>query len=574
MRLYHLFRHSLLLILFSTALSAQSDKALLRELAEENKKSVEALALYPSETRLAILEAAKHPELLIKMDNARQKTAAAFRTLIEDFPRSTQTVFYDIAAYPGLVRQIAEKRESPAAIREILTQLPEDQRAAAFDVVQSQMPTVLKIDDLDYTARNTFEDMVEGYPAPALQAFRQLIELPEVLEILNQDIRFTILVGDLYREDPVGVIHMTDSLNLVVARQHAEELAEWKESIEKDPEARKELESASQEYAAEYGYTPDYYAGDDLYYQNVYAQRRYVMDYHYSWWLGYPWWYPAPYWQPHPWWYDSGFYYQNNRFQAVYMPSWYFMDWYFYHPQHHSQYSHLSAHFVNHYNGHRRSGTTISVGVGAWRERNRTVISEEWLGDKGRLPERMKAFGTFEAGRQNYNARNPKNPVTQAEYLDKNARKYPDLERSKTQATQDIRREEEAPQARPSEWAPRKEPAPAVKRTEPGREPNISPSAKPDTKRPPRVLPTTPVKPSENPQRPNTEKQRTEQPSARPAEDAKDYHRQQWEETKRIEQKREPQSVPAPRTQPQKKIEPNTRVPKSPSKSEKTRGGN
>ena len=38
---------------------AQTDLSLLGDLAEENKKSVEALVLYPAETRLAILQAAR-----------------------------------------------------------------------------------------------------------------------------------------------------------------------------------------------------------------------------------------------------------------------------------------------------------------------------------------------------------------------------------------------------------------------------------------------------------------------------------------------------------------------------------
>ncbi len=569
MRYYSVFRYSFFLLFFSSTLSAQNDKALLRELAEENKKSVEALALYPAETRLAILEAAKYPEVLIKLDKARQKTAAAFRTLIEDAPRATQTVFYDMVRYPDLMVQLVQKQDSPAAVREVLEQLPEDQRAEAFDIAQYQMRTIEKINALDRAAQNTFEALISDYPAPARQAFRQLVDLPEVLEILNEDLSFTVLVGDAYREDPARVIYKTDSLHLVVAREHAEELLAWKQSIENDPEAQKELESASNEYAREYGYAQDNYSGDDIYYADEYAPRRRVVQNHYSWWLGYPYWYPTPCWQPYPWWYDPGYYYHNNHFVVVYMPSWYFMDWYFYHPNHHYRYNHLSAHFVNHYNGHRRSGTTISVGVGTWRERNRTVISEEWLGDKKQLPERMKAFGQFEQSREDYNARNPQKTVTQAEYLDKNARKYPDLERSKTQATQEIRRQQEAPQTRPSEWAPRKEPAPADRNVKPDAGRDVTPP-KPDTKRPSRVLEPVPVKPAERPQRP-TEKPRTEQPNVRPPEEAKDYHRQQWEETKRVEQRREPQPAPTPRTQPQKRVEPNT---KAPNNSGKTRGGN
>ncbi|MBV6441860.1 MAG: hypothetical protein DYG98_23385 [Haliscomenobacteraceae bacterium CHB4] len=578
MRNYSLFRCSLFLLLFSTSLYSQNDKALLRELAEENQKSVEALALYPSETRLAILEAAKYPEVLIKMNNARQKTAAAFRTLIEDFPRSTQEVFYEITRYPGMLQQLVEKQESPAAMREVLRQLPENQRPEAFDVVRDQMRTLMKINELDQTARAAFDDLIVGYPAPAQAAFRQLVALPEVLEILNEDLRFTVLIGDVYRADPAWVIRKTDSLNLAVARAHAEELEEWKKSIENDPQAQQELEAASREYAAEYGYDSEDYPGDDVYYQEDYVRRTTVVEYYYPWWFGYPWWYPAPCWYPYPWWYNWGFYYHHHAFVVYYMPSWHFMNWYFYHPRHHHHYSHLSSHFVRHYYGHRRSGTTISTSVGAWRDRNREIISEDWMKDNKRLPERMKEYGRFEEERQKYNGRNPNTPVTQEGFLEKNARKYPELDRSRVEAKEEIQRERTAPQTKPSQWAPRKEPAPTVPKTEPARPPKTEPAQKPKTQeRPPRIeQPPAREEPKDKTQRPDTDKPRTEPKKERPIEEAKDYHRQKWEETKRTETQRQPQPATRtqqPKTQQPKATQPKTQQPKAqPAKPQKDSG--
>ncbi len=110
-------------------------------------------------------------------------------------------------------------------------------------------------------------------PIPAQQAFTHLLDLPEVIDLLNEDLRFTIMVGDVYRDNPDWVIKKTDSLNLVVARAHAEELENWKTSIENDPEAKLELQAAASEYATESGYTVeaaeansvDEYAFDDVY---------------------------------------------------------------------------------------------------------------------------------------------------------------------------------------------------------------------------------------------------------------------------------------------------------------------
>ncbi|HRI58776.1 MAG TPA: hypothetical protein PK228_03610 [Saprospiraceae bacterium] len=551
MRYTSLFRSGLFLLLFSPALQGQNDKALLHELMEENKKSVEALALYPPETRVAVFEAAKYPEVLIKMNGTRQKTAAAFRALIEDFPQSSQQVFYDLVRYPGLVQELVEKKESPAAMQDALKRMPENQRDQAFDLAQNNVPTLLKITELDRTARSAFDDLIAAYPAPAQAAFRHLAEVPEVLEILNEDLRLTILVGDLYREDPAWVIRETDSLNLAVVRAHAEELDAWKKTIENDPEAQKELQAASREYAQDMGYedTEDY-QGDDVYYEDDQGEQNAAIEYQYPWWFGYPWWYPYPCWRPYPWWYDWGFYYYPY-FSVVYMPSWYFMDWYFYYPYHHYHYNHLSSHFVDHYYGHRRSGTTISTGVGAWRERNRAVIPDEWMKDKARLPQRMKEYGQFEEERQKYNAKNPKSPVSQEAYLEKNARKYPELQQAQVAVKQEMQRE--APQTRPSEWAPRKDPAPAIPKTEPARAPKTEPAQKPQTQRPPRnELPPVQQAPKDKTQKPAVEQPRTTPQKQRPAEEAKDYHRQKWDESERRQQtQRQPAPAPAPRTQPQ-----------------------
>ena len=549
---------ALLIVVFVRATAwSQNDKALLRELAEDNKKSVEALALYPPETRLAILEAAQYPEVLVKMNSARLKTSAAFHSLIEDYPRSEQEAFFNITRYPDLLQQLSDNRESPDQQR-LLEILPEKERAGATDLVRNDMRTLLKINEIYRTAQDAFETMIAAYPAPAKAAFRQLVALPEVLDLLNEDLRFTVLVGDVYRADPAWVIHKTDSLNLAVAREHAGELDEWKSEIENDPQAQQELEAASREYAGEFGYMAedDY---DDLYSTGPVTTQYAMVDYSYPWWFGYPWWYPAPCWRPYPWWYDWGFYHRQH-FVVVYMPSWHFMHWYFDHPQHHQHYNHLSAHFVQHYYGHRHSGTSISTGVGDWHERNRTLISDDWMKDRARLPERMKEYGRFEQNLQDYNGRNPKTPVTPDVFLEKNGNKYPDLKRSRTEATGEIKRERDTEVDKPSPWAPRKEPTPAKPKTEPGRQDKAEPIQKPRTEQAPRIKPPVPET-KKQPIPTRTEPSRTEPAKNPQVEKPNDYHRQKWEETRQQEARRDPQPAPAaaPKQQPKRdEVKPKT----------------
>lgn len=518
---------ALLLVLSNMKALAQPDVALLRDLAEENKKSVEALVLYPPETRLAILEATRHPEVLIKMQDMREKTSAAFRALIEDFPRETQEVFYNLSRYSGMAATLVAQKNDPNAQRKTLEALPEEKRAATLGVVSRQIATLEKINDLNQTSSGAFKRLIAEYPAPAQQAFENLLDLPEVIDLLNEDLRFTILVGETYEDNPSWVVHQMDSLNLAVAQTHAEELQNWKTTLENDPEARTELQAASQEYAAENGYPDD--DNDDWYDRNddVVVYNQYYSPYPY--WYGYPWWEPYPRWHPYPWWWDWGYRFPPNGVVIVYLPSYHFMHWYFDRPQHHVRYNHLSTHFVNHYNGHRRSGTTISMGVREWQDKNRKIVSDDFISDNNRLPERLKEYGKFEESRQEYNHKNPRNPVEQEAYLDKNTKKFPEIARSREVAKKEITRENQTKRDKAAKWAPEKAPA----KPEPAPEPRIQ--------RPPRVAPTPAQKV------PNTrEPAPAQRPKTQPDE-AKDYHRQNWEEKK---QPQAPRSNPAPRSAP------------------------
>ncbi len=537
---------------------AQTDRALLRELAQENKQSIEALVLYPENARLAILEAAKYPEVLIKMQSIRTKTGAAFRTLIEDFPRSSQEIFFDISRFPGLTAALVSHQNDRTALSRDLEQMPEDKRSDALGLVERQMASLVKINDLNQTAQGAFDQLIATYPAPAQQAFRTLLGLPEVIDILNEDLRFTILVGDIYKDDPAWVIQKMDSLNLVVAREHAEELENWQKTVENDPQARQEFEGASQEYATEYGYTDEVYdtGNDDLYAapRAVYPEQYY--QYNYPYWFGYPWWAPQPCWRPYPYWWYWGFYPYHQTVVIVHLPSYHFMHWYFYHPHHHHRYNRLSTHFVNHYYGHRKSGSTISMGVGEWRDQNRNMISDEWLGDRDRLPARLNEYAQFEQQRQKFNDKNPARVQTREEFLEKNTTQFPELARSRVTAQAEIQRERSDAERQRSDWAPAKAPL----KTEPA-QPSRAPGVEPP-KRVPAEKPAVPprVKQPEKNQAPNQAPTRTAPPARQPAKNpdidkARDYHRDKWQEPR--------QPTPKPQIKPGNAPTPAKQVPKT-----------
>ncbi len=413
---------------------AQSDKELLEDLIAEEQDAVNALVLYPSETRLAIFNSTLHPEALIKMESIQSRTSTAFQEMMQSHPQSSQEIIWDLTRYPGLIHQLALYRtKQKTSLQNILSAYPEVIHRRAKEAVDNHDLPLVAVDQLNHAAESAFNNVLDEYPPEIQQSLQELIELPEVLSLLTEHIRLTILVGHVYQQDPQWVIQKADSAHLEVARQNAEELSDWKASLENNPEALEELNASMEAYQDEYNYDDDYYDYeyyDDDSYDEVIIRHHYY-SYHYPYWFGYPSWYAYPRWRHYPSWYDWGFYYYPNRpIIIIGLPSFHFNHWFFHHPHHHYHYPHLSAHYVSHYNGHRRSGSSVTTTVGNWRHRNNDVISDKWMKDDGKLANRFKEYGEFETSREKHNKVSPQKSVSKKEYLNRNQSKYPGLDKS------------------------------------------------------------------------------------------------------------------------------------------------
>ncbi len=447
----------LIALAFSTKTFGQTDESLLAQLLEEEHNSVEALALYPAATRLDILEAAKYPEALVKLESLQSKSSDAFKMRMENSPKETQKAIWDLTRYPGLVARLVEADGASAAV---LADYPTEIHQRAKTVAAANMPLLVEVDRMNKYWDIAFNGLLEDYPPIEQDALRRLVELPEVLTILTDDLRLTVLVGDLYSKNPQWLLQQMDSLNLAVARERAKEVEEWKSSLESNPQAKEELAQSAQAFAGEYSYDDVYYDYDNNNYDE--QEPAVVQHYyhHYPYWFGYPYWYAYPRWRPYPYWYDWGFYWgAGNVIIVIDMPSYYFTNWFFYNPWHYNYYSHLSCHFTNHYYGHRHSGSSVTAGVDRWRARNREVVTDEWLDNARNRPESFKELGKFETERQKYNQTHANKPVSQTEFLEKNSRKYPDI----AKPVERRQEQEQVDRQRPANERPRKELPPVVK---------------------------------------------------------------------------------------------------------------
>jgi hypothetical protein len=405
---------------------AQTDKDLFYDQVEENLVSVEALSLYPEDTRKAILQAALHPEIIVKLENVQAQFRDRFISIIENLSRDEQQDIYDLARYNGLIDKLAEgrRRKSEEELTEILKNYPEEIHQTARETARKHFQIFNRISELNETAEKTFSSILNNYSEETRQAYRHLINFPEILEILSDNMRFTVTVGDLYKREPQWVEQRLDSLNLEAARKNAQETEAWKKQLEENPELLDEFTHSAEQYAQDKGFA-----------EEEYRQQQAVMDpvffhpfYSYSFWFGTPWWHPYTYWYRWPVWYDWGFFYGPGGGMIITgVPSFYYTYWYFHHPRHHVYYPRLSTTFVNHYENHPRSSTGVSAGLSTWINDNRNILPQNLLADDGNRTQRFREFGMFETEYRERVERRPGRRVTREEFLQRNSRRFQNL---------------------------------------------------------------------------------------------------------------------------------------------------
>jgi len=445
----------ILLMLFITVTAYPQDdvRVLLQNLEEEEIENIDALAIYPEDTRLAILQACLYPEVLIKIKKVQEKTSQDFVEKMDAYPKSTQQKVWDLTRYPDMIKRLINLGPNQTVqLDNVLADYPEIIHNRAKDCYKNHYQLLEKVDQINNRSQLAFDNITQGYNEVTQDALDYIISLPEVMTILTDNIEVSILVGDAYKNYPEWVLEKADSMHLALARAQAEELEDWKKRVEENPELKEELEVSAEEFAVENNYDDLYYDPNESDYpEDDLSDKEYVnrtievqhYHYHYPYWYGYPSWYYYPRWRPYPFWFDFGFHHHpRHRIVINYLPSYYFVDWYFNHPHHHSHYPHLSAHFVHHYHGHRRSVSSISTRVRTWRNKNKAVITEDLIANSPRRINTFREFGEMEQARDKYNRKNPNDKLTQSQFVNKEKKQYKKLtvpaRKSKAQTERDI----------------------------------------------------------------------------------------------------------------------------------------
>ena len=389
---------------------------------KEDSAAINALALYPDSVRMEIFTACEYPAIIVNVASLQKNSSSAFTDLLSSYSKTKQEDVWNLSRYPNLISKLVQGgKKSKEDIETILTGYPGEIHDIALKYGRDEYDLLKSIDDLQTQTNQQFAQLISTYPAEVQKIFNDLIQLPEVLSLLNDHLSLSVRVGDHYRRDPQWVMHKSDSTAKAEAEINAQQMQDWKQNIQQDTGAQQELQDAANEYATDNGYTQsDVDAPVDASIVNNYPV------YPYSFWFGYPTWYPYAYWYPYPYWYDWGFYYGPGGQMIVFgFPSFYFINWYFYHPRHWHRYPHLGSAYIHHFYGPHRLNTLSRQVVHNWVHSNRKYLPADFIKNDSKRVEAVKQFGQLNEKIMDKQGR--VNPQTRDDYFSKNSTKYPAL---------------------------------------------------------------------------------------------------------------------------------------------------
>src|ERR1035437_11062405 len=98
----------LLIVASGTKCVAQDDgRSLLKQVIKNNQETVDAIAMYPTETRKIIFEATEYPEIIAKLNEMQNNSQDAFQKLISTFSKEEQEKIWNLTRYDGLIADLA-----------------------------------------------------------------------------------------------------------------------------------------------------------------------------------------------------------------------------------------------------------------------------------------------------------------------------------------------------------------------------------------------------------------------------------------------------------------------------------
>ena len=119
----------------------------------------------------------------------------------------------------------------------------------SLDAGQKKYDDLQNISILGDRVRTGFKDLIADYPEETQLAAKRIVELPEVVSLLVDNLNLTVMLGESYKNHPEKILEEAEQYSLIVTRRNAEELADYQEQLKEDPEAYEEMLAAADQYA-------------------------------------------------------------------------------------------------------------------------------------------------------------------------------------------------------------------------------------------------------------------------------------------------------------------------------------
>lgn len=356
------------LVFFSLSLFSQNDAVIFDNLVLKDSSSIPILFSYPDTIRNAILVTSMYPQGFIRLNEIQKKSSASLKKTISTFTRNRQKQLWEITRYPELTSlMIVNKDKSDQELNILLEKYPDKIKNSTIYFSKKHYSTLVEIETIYQDFTRNYKDIIKDFPENAKKSFNVLLNYPELLTILSEDMNTTVALGDLYKRNPQMIKRKSDSLSFVIAKEKGIEYEEWKAGISKDTALQKELKQVSKKYAKEM-------EEDDVYSNSTKSsstwpnnndnQQTVINVNPYPYWAGYPYWYGSNYWYPNPWWFNLGFYIPiDGSILFLGMPTYNFGWWYYNQPRYNHHHPNTSRYFNDHYQRHRNSNSGFNRSI-------------------------------------------------------------------------------------------------------------------------------------------------------------------------------------------------------------------
>ncbi len=377
-------------VVSTVALRAQNDKETLDKLFRDDSDAVAVIAAYDADVRSSMFVAAGSAELIARVSDLQRGSNESFKRAISAYSKDDQARIWNLTRFDGLISQL---RNSPSRDKEayerIAQSYPEEARADAVNVATTHPEVLASIDQIRSDFDRNAASLLAGYPENTRQAMNVLMKNPDALGMLNDNMRMSVILGDMYRRNPDLVQSRFRDLNLTLANRKASDMEQWKSQMASDPDAQNELKQSAADFAKDQGYASA--AGSEV---NPVVVNHYVAV-PYGYWAGYPWWYDTPCWVPYPYWYHVGFYFHSGSIVWWGTPSWYFLHWHFHSRPHFTLYPHITNFYLDYFCwGPSRFYARSSFYTRGWYHRHVDYIQPDFRENRGARVDRIRQWNT------------------------------------------------------------------------------------------------------------------------------------------------------------------------------------